>query len=378
VRLLFLCSGLEPGRDGVGDYSRRLAVEMAMRGHCVALLALNDKHLASGSAQSQSVAPNPLRQENQVAVLRIPASGNWKTKQSLVSEFVCAFQPDWFSLQYVPYGFQKRGLPFGLASRLEVLAPGANWHVMFHELWVGISRLSPWKHKLTGFFQRMIASDLLVRLCPKVVQTTNPLYVELLRGAGISAECLPLFGNIKSATGPGVWMEDRLREIGIAGGNRDEWFLAGMFGSCYPDYPLDRQVRRVLERAVKLGKKPAFLGIGGGLGTCSEWEGRVRSAAPGAIVRHFGPQQERHVSEFLHSLDLGMPTTPVEMLGKSGSAALMVLHGVPLEMGYSADMPEYRHLGLADYPLEDLFWPVEKVAASLESAMAAAGTSTRS
>jgi hypothetical protein len=42
LKILFVCSCLEPGLDGVGDYTRRLAVELVALGHSCTLLALAD------------------------------------------------------------------------------------------------------------------------------------------------------------------------------------------------------------------------------------------------------------------------------------------------------------------------------------------------
>ena len=44
MNLLFVCTSLQPGRDGVGDYSRLLASACADAGHTCALLAINDTH----------------------------------------------------------------------------------------------------------------------------------------------------------------------------------------------------------------------------------------------------------------------------------------------------------------------------------------------
>jgi hypothetical protein len=42
MKILFLTGSLEPGKDGVGDYTRLLANECGERGHEVFLLGLND------------------------------------------------------------------------------------------------------------------------------------------------------------------------------------------------------------------------------------------------------------------------------------------------------------------------------------------------
>ena len=39
-KLLFICGGLEPGKDGIGDYARRIARRLADYGHHSLLLSL--------------------------------------------------------------------------------------------------------------------------------------------------------------------------------------------------------------------------------------------------------------------------------------------------------------------------------------------------
>ena len=44
LKVLFICGGLHPGADGVGDYVRRLAAELICQGHLAGIIALNDAH----------------------------------------------------------------------------------------------------------------------------------------------------------------------------------------------------------------------------------------------------------------------------------------------------------------------------------------------
>ena len=43
MKVVFVTSCLEPGRDGVGDYTRSLAEESTKLGHRAGLLALQDR-----------------------------------------------------------------------------------------------------------------------------------------------------------------------------------------------------------------------------------------------------------------------------------------------------------------------------------------------
>ncbi len=50
MRIAFVTSGLEPGRDGVGDYTSGLAEECARRGHTVTQIALNDPFITAAQS----------------------------------------------------------------------------------------------------------------------------------------------------------------------------------------------------------------------------------------------------------------------------------------------------------------------------------------
>ena len=45
MNILFLTGGLEPGQDGVGDYTRLLAGVCKTSGHKVSIIAINDSKL---------------------------------------------------------------------------------------------------------------------------------------------------------------------------------------------------------------------------------------------------------------------------------------------------------------------------------------------
>lgn len=97
MRFLFLCSSLEPGRDGVGDYTRRLAQECAKLGHACALLALNDGHV---SALTETVGPEA------IPTLRLPPGCGIAPAVAFRERFA----PDWISLQLVSYGLNPKGV----------------------------------------------------------------------------------------------------------------------------------------------------------------------------------------------------------------------------------------------------------------------------
>ena len=145
MKILFICGSLEPGKDGVGDYTRRLACTLKKQGVAVAAVALNDRHIIDAHDTQQESEGVTL------PVLRIPAIWTKAKQTALAKQWVTQHNPDWLSLQFVPYSFHHKGLPFGLAKQLKAIAtPQVKWHIMFHELWIGMSKNSGIKQILIG------------------------------------------------------------------------------------------------------------------------------------------------------------------------------------------------------------------------------------
>jgi hypothetical protein len=350
MKIVLICPSLEPSKSGVGDYVISLAGELARRGHFCLCLAIND------TLERTIYSKNEL-----LSIVRLPNRKPWGDRYKEIQEIINQINPDWISLQYVPYGYHHKGVPLCFAYMLCGLVTKAKWHFMFHELWIGISRQSPTKHKVIGFIQRTLVMIMVSRIAPKVVHTTNPLYVYLLSTINVSAERLPLFGNIPVDQSETMWMTAELEALGISPSDRQDWFVVGIFGSIYPDFPLERQILKISSRVQASNKSLAIVGLGNGIGTGDTFEKRIKTILPKAKVRHLGSQSNQRVSAFLSSLDLALPTTPLEFLGKSSAAASMVLHDVPLDLSYQMVFSDFRFLRQSTLPLSELFSTVEGV-----------------
>lgn len=363
LTIVFLCGSLEPGKDGVGDYTRILAAQLIRQGARVSIIAINDRYVDEPHGQMGSWQSEVQEFDGLVLpVLRLASSLPWNLRVRLLQASLDDLRPQWISLQYVPYAYSKKGIPLMLPLRLKWLKGNHRWHVMFHELWIGITSSSPFSHKATGVFQRQVVRLLLSSIKPQVLSTSNPLYQYLLEKIGKRAERFPLFSNIQIDDRQSGWMTSILEELGIATDTRKLFIIAGMFGSCYPDYPLEKQVQYLSELANEQGKRLAILAIGGGVGTGLEWEQKIRRTSPGLVTKHLGRAETAKISAFLLCLDLGIPATPIEYLGKSGTAAAMVHHGVQVDTSYEQHLPEFRHLNLQNWAPQDLFDSVESIA----------------
>ena len=118
MKIAFLCFSLEPGRDGVGDYTLRLVKELIGIGHHVYLIALKDRWIDELILETTGTS------DSAYTILRIPSLWDEKKQFRIAKEHINKFDPDWISLQYVIFGFHPKGLPFGLSKKLKWLGAG--------------------------------------------------------------------------------------------------------------------------------------------------------------------------------------------------------------------------------------------------------------
>jgi len=104
IKIVFVCGTLESGKDGVGDYTRRLAGELIRQGHEASIIAIHDRY-----ATELLVGFQP-DEQTAVPVLRIPPLFSSKSKLPTIFSFINRANPDWVSLQYVPFSFHPKGL----------------------------------------------------------------------------------------------------------------------------------------------------------------------------------------------------------------------------------------------------------------------------
>lgn len=312
LKILFLCGGLEPGRDGVGDYTRRLAGELIRQGNEAAIIALMDPHMTeifTGVQCSEGF---------NIPVLRIPLKSLSKNRFSKIKEWIKEYNPIWLSLQYVPFAFQSKGLPATLGKSLQKLGKGRKWHVMFHELWVGIETDADWKHIGWGFVQRIIVKKLLRKLQPLVVHTQTRTYQLLLQKLGIDVDYLPLFSNI-----PPFPLNTKNR-MTVAEKQKRLSFI--VFGAVYPDAPVEEFVKEVSEyqKTKGLFKSITFIGRCGS--EIQRWVDACKNV--GINIKLLGEQSAQVISEELFEATIGISTTPLALAEKSGTVAAMIAHGL--------------------------------------------------
>jgi hypothetical protein len=311
MRVIFVCGSLEPGRDGVGDYTRRLAKELIRQGHECRLTALNDQHITEVIGFDRSL------HQDGIPSLRLPAITRWKERTPLAHKWIQDFTPDWISLQYVPYSFQRKGLPIGIGSRLKCIAPDAKWHIMLHELWIGMEMGTPLRKRLVGEAQRMLIRRLLKGHKFDKISTQSLLYVAQLKSLRVQPRHLPLFGNIPRQ--PSSSTSSR-------GDQTPLHFV--LFGGIHQNAPISEFAHECAAYGTATGRK-VRLTLAGRSGTEGKrWEAAWRAA--GLMVEVVGECSTLELSHLFQSASFGIATTPLALIEKSGSAAAMREHSLPV------------------------------------------------
>ena len=359
---MFVCSSLEPGRDGVGDYTRRLAGELIRQGHECRLLSLNEKvesrklkeenrneiqgaevsdqRSAVRSQKSDLRSPTSgfaeLQQSEGTSVecLRLPGSLGRPERAALARQWVGDFNPDWVSLQYVCYGFHPKGLTGRWNPVFAELGDAARHrHLMFHELWVGPP---PFHRRLIGWGQQCVIRDLHRRFRPSLVTTNLPAYQERLSGLGIMAKVLPLFGNVPLALRDDQHIAGLLQAAGsrLVQKPRGAVLNGVFFGTVHPDFAVAPLKRWLVELQSRTGRS-VLLSLIGRVGAAAEFlTKQLGGSLPEDIeVVSLGEQPVEIISQALQFADFGINTGSPEYLGKSSTFAAMQEHGLPVVLG---------------------------------------------
>lgn len=310
MKILFLCGSLEPGRDGVGDYTRRLSCELINSNHQSTIIALNDRFISESREEIQH--------DNGCSVLvaRFASSVSWEVRISGAKSFLQSFDPDWVSLQFVPFSFHPRGLLLNLPSFLTEIGGERKWHMMFHELWVGMEKETSFKMKAWGWLQQLLIKKLINKIKPVVIHTQSLVYQYQLQKIGFKASILSLFSNIPLLP----------NSLHIEKQERDFTMIA--FGSLYPTSRLMQFAAEVKQFANQNNKKATVKFAGRNGYYLPEWKAAFSKEGIEAIT--IGELGADKVSYTLQEADLGISTTPFILSQKSGSVSAMLAHGLPV------------------------------------------------
>ncbi len=210
MNILFLTNKLPPYVDGVGDYTLNLAKQFAADGHRVAIVCRD------GSVNTMVEGVDVL-----------PIVSQWDEKDLPAIERVVRSRGiEIISLQYVPHGFQQKGLPFGLVCMLKGLRrlPGVKIMTFFHEVCIERS-LRNLRWAMGYVMMRWISSNILKH--SDIVGTSIDAYKRLIHDFGHRGDVavVPIASNIPEREISAVELQTLRQRIA-----RDDEMIVGFFG----------------------------------------------------------------------------------------------------------------------------------------------------
>lgn len=329
MKLIFICASLQQGRDGVGDYSRRLAGELIRNGHQIYIIAVNDRYIENIIEEIQ------LDGVTKISTLRLAEKITWKEKIIYTRRCIDSFRPDWVSLQYVPHAYQRKGMPFQLIYFLRKINSNRfYWHFMLHELWVGELKSDGFKLQIIKFFEQYILKKIILFLNPKKIHVSNNLYQSfLLFRLNVHADVLSVFSNFILRENNNMdFQSSNNIDINFIKENRAKYFLVTNFGSYYYKWwDISNAISALLIMAEKEGKELVLIS----LGKISNQEQVIWSQNNCVKNIVLGEESADNITTWLTKFtDIGIVTTPYLLLNKSGSFQVFKQHGVPVVVLY--------------------------------------------
>ncbi len=303
MKILFLCGSAEPGKDGVGDYTRRLCGELIRQGHEAQILSLCDKQAISFMSLTQIIEDTP------VLVRRVPLAISTKQRVALAQDVLKKEAPDWISLQFVPYSFHPKGLPFWLPGFLKEVKGKHKWHIMFHELWIGIERSSSFKNKLIGLVQKQLIRKIKNSVEPEVLHTQAKIYQYYLSKINIKTDYLPLFGNVS---------------VTATKNRNSKQLVFVVFGTIHDNAPFQDFIIDLKKDMQGTDKEIKFFFIGLNGDLLSSWTSILDQYDIRFELQ--GASSEEKISEVLLNANYGISSTPYKISDKSGVLAAMREH----------------------------------------------------
>ena len=230
------------------------------------------------------------------------------------------------SIQFTPYIYSTSRLNGKNLSSLAEFIKTNKVHINFHEIWIGAYPNASLKEKFIGWHQQKEILKFLELVNPCHVTCSNAAAMDRLTQAGIQAKYLYLFGNVPYDPSVDISVSNNLR--------------IALFGTPYEKFPYNHLAERLNEISAFLNKPVELRIIGrqrvnGGLDQI-----RNTSKQFNFSFSETGELSPQLISKELQSCNLGLCTTPYDILGKSGATAAMLEHGLPVLAFDDGDTPK--------------------------------------
>ena len=320
MRLAFLCSGLEPGRDGVGDFARTLATHCAAQGHEVRLASVRD-------SACTTVTKSPTE-------FRAPDIFCNQTEARELAAWLQEFQPDWASVQFTPFGFHPRGLGGKRAAFLRELLPTTTRRqIMLHEIWLQPGRDGTLRHRALGWAQRRTVDAWTGSgWQPEIVHTQARLHQARLRARGVAAELLPLCTTFERSKVTQAQARSTLAGwLQAKGQNADmKAYWLGHFGAFHQDAAdFIKFAQQVVRQLKPTGQRAGFLALGRATSVAAVFT-EAKRTLPEADFLVLGELTADQVSVAMQACDCAFTSTPWDIIEKSSAVAAWRALDIPV------------------------------------------------
>jgi len=152
----------------------------------------------------------------------------------------------------------------------------------------------------------------------------NDVYHSALLEEGLNSRHLPIFSNIPQIEPQQTdWIYEK---TGLNTHHVGEYIVFAFFGTIHPFWDVEQVIGAILKSCEP--QKAVFLSIGSQGYGGPIWEKMAASFQAKASFCKLGYLDANKISEVLHFADYGFCTTPLSLLGKSGTVMAMLEHGL--------------------------------------------------
>ena len=153
------------------------------------------------------------------------------------------------------------------------------------------------------------------------------------------------FGNVPIYRAADQFNIDKLLpDAEITGSNRNDWWIGLFFGALHEEWKPEPLLSILVRAAQRAGKRICLVSVG--RSKSSFWTKLEQRYGREITVIDRGEQSTEVISTLLHKADFGIAASPWQLIGKSGTVAAMLDHGLPVivnrddfKSSYQTDQP---------------------------------------
>ena len=303
MKICILSGPYKPEKCGISDYIKLLIAEFTKIGiHCVHQ-SINDEYALENTGNN---LPNA----------------------------------DIYSFQFAPYFFSPIGLTGKSLQKLAKSLSNRELHINFHEIWVGAYPKAKWKEKIWGCFQKREIKSLVETSKPKTITCSNSAALDRLQKENLKAKYLYLCGTVPFSPYRETVTSEHLR--------------VAFFGTLYEKFNYGYTATLLKKISISL-KKDILIEV---IGRRREHEGFKKMQAAfkpfGFVTSVTGELNRTQISQKIQNCEIGVSTTPFDIIGKSSATATLFEHRIPVIAFDDGDTPKEKLFVIKEFE-EQLF-----------------------